>query len=74
MLNIQRWKTYTHDDLRAEGLSEKEISAIENREIGPFRPAYVNGKRRSVRESEEQNFYERMQRHQMDLQVSRSGS
>lgn len=74
MLNIQRWKTYSHEDLRAEGLSEREISAIENREIAPFRPAYVNGKRRQARECEDQNFYERIQQHQQEIQISRSGS
>jgi hypothetical protein len=71
MLNIQRWKTYTKQDLQAEGLTDQEIRAIAEREISPFRPAFVNGKRRQSRESEEQGFYERIQRHQTDRLATR---
>jgi Zn-finger nucleic acid-binding protein len=58
MLNIQRWKLYSEDDLRAEGLTAGEIRQIMQREEKPFRPAFKNGERVTHREGD--GFYERM--------------
>ena len=46
MLEIQRWRGQSTDALLEEGLSEREILEIMNREGRTFRPAYVNGVRR----------------------------
>jgi hypothetical protein len=72
MLEIQRWKTYSEEDLRAEGLSDKEIRGIAQREIGAFRPAFKNGVRVRGREVESESFYDRVNNHLRDKQISRA--
>jgi hypothetical protein len=70
MLEIQRWKAYSEDDLRSEGLSEKEIRAIAEREVGAFRPAYKNGKHLRSREGDGESFYDRVSTLQREKQTS----
>ncbi len=43
MLEIQKNRIYERSRMRAHGVSEDEIEKAQHR---PFRPAFVNGKRR----------------------------
>lgn len=51
MLEIQKHRIYERVRLRAQGMPEDDIAKVQN---PPFRPAYVEGKRRE-RESDDGN-------------------
>jgi hypothetical protein len=68
MLEIQRWKVSSEEDLRAEGLTDREIRSISERKIGAFRPAFKNGRHVREREGDDQSFYDRVSKLQLDKQ------
>jgi len=48
VLEIQRWKGKSIDELREEGFTEEEIRAIKGQDGRTFRPAFINGVRREA--------------------------
>jgi hypothetical protein len=49
MLDIQRNRIYEASRLRAHGASEEEVEALKAEGKMPFRPAFIEGKRKARR-------------------------